>query len=128
LPIFYDSRYNGTCSEVTIDSIDLDLRTTCKEEIPDDIVMKHFTCLKDPFQLIANIGGRWIKQKEKHKGERLGLYTLSIRRYRKSGLFEQTWWDVPNNVKLVSKELEVDNFVKMKCGIRLPFVSLPRCK
>jgi len=90
--------------------------------------MKHFTYLENPFQLIANMGGRWMKQKEKYKGERLGLYTFSIRRYRNSGLFEQMWWDVPNNVKLVSKELEVDNFVKMKCAIHLPFISLPQCR
>jgi len=99
-----------------------------KEEIPDDMVMRRFTYLENPYQLIANIGGRWIKQKEKYKGERLGLYTFSLCRYSKSGLFEQTWWDVPNNMKLVAKELKVKNFVKMKCGIHLPFISLPPCK
>merc|ERR550534_2370582 len=128
-PLFLGSRYDGIREEVKIDSIDLDLRTTSKEEVPDDIVMKHFSCLKDHFQLIANIGGRWMKSIEKHKGERLGLCTISIARgYPKSGLFEQTWWDVPNNVKLVSKELKVGNFVKMKCAIHLPFISLPPCK
>lgn len=126
LPVQLGNRTNDThLEQVTIDSIDLDLMTTRNEEVPDNILWEKFVCLEDPSLPIRNIGGRWIKHKEKYNEERVGLYISSIAQgFCKSGLFEHTWWDVPYDIKLVSKELSVCDFVKLNSAVHLPFISL----
>jgi hypothetical protein len=116
---------NGLHEEVIVESVDVNLKTTAEGEVPDKVVRQNLIHIKQTY-ILKNIGVRWIRHEEKYEGERVGLYISSIvLGYRSTGLLAHTFWDVTNNNKLVSKKLQVGNFVQAECAVHLPFVSQP---
>jgi len=92
LPVVIGTRTNGTrLEQVSIDSIDFDLQTTLKVDVPDYIVQESLQRMEDPFLLLKSIGGRRLKHKEKYNRERVGLCMSSIAQgFSRSGLFKHT--------------------------------------
>jgi len=93
-----------------VQSMILNVKTTLKTNLPQNLLRKKFYRLYNP-KALYNLGVFRISDEK--NANRAGVYSNSI------------WWDVPNDVKLIYKEFGWTNFIKSRKAFHLPFVSLP---
>jgi len=93
-----------------VHSMNLNIKTTSKNKVPESWLRKKSWRLYDPKPL-SNLGVFRILDEK--SANRAGLYRTS------------SWWDVPNDIKLINKVWRWTNFIKCRKGFHLPFVSLP---
>ena len=109
---------------LSVSKIDFNVETISKGDVPEMLVKKQLSRIKDPKKLLIHLGGRFFNLQDNYKGSRIGLYTLTLFRRKARFDSEHNWWDIPNDFKTMSLKNGLTNLVKSGNAVYLPFVSL----
>jgi len=110
-----------------IETINFNITTIPKEEVPESWVTKNLWRLGSPAQWLPNISEHFIRGKEEYVQKRVGVcsfYLFHIHGVNKNWRASNCW-DVPNNVEFISEEFRIHDLWSSGCLVYLPFISLP---